>query len=378
MPTAELSARYLDSIDRPDKGVVRHWDRVTKGLVAYVQPSATTLYFQIDVRGKTKRINLGRYPTVKVNQARDAARQLDFDMRFGRARQLDRREVTLKDALDSYLETTGATSQHVTYVTRAINNKLEDWLSYPLTEITGAMVRKRHQELSETGLVMADDTLRAFRTVWNAARDEFEKNDIPSCPTDILRSRSGKRATWNNPAPKLNQPIVDLANWYEAVQRIINPIHREFYLFALLTACRKGEIATIEWDHIDREQRSLYLPKTKSDREHFLPLNDHHFAIIDRLPVQGKYAFPDRTGKRPIVHPRHNGVPGTLHALRHTWASIAAEIGIGEDQIARILNHSNGMRSVTSRYIHVRVDSMRPIMDVVTEEIVTRTHSNMH
>jgi len=105
---------------------------------------------------------------------------------------LDRRELRLKDALTNYLETTRATEQHVTFVKRAINVRLEDWLSYPLSEITGAMIRKRHTELTVDGPVMADETMRALRAVWNAARDEFDRFDIPPCPTDILRKRAGK------------------------------------------------------------------------------------------------------------------------------------------------------------------------------------------
>ena len=125
MPTVELSAGYLDSIERPATGTVRHWDTITKGLVAFVHPTATTLYFQIDVRGKTRRINLGRYPTVKLKQARDAARQLDYEMRFGKAKKLDRRELLLKDAVANYLENTRATAQHVAFVKRSMNVRLE-------------------------------------------------------------------------------------------------------------------------------------------------------------------------------------------------------------------------------------------------------------
>lgn len=375
MPTVELSARQLESLPRPETGLVRYWDTVVRGFVAHVRPTATTLYFQIDQRGKTKRVNLGRYPTVSINKARDAARQLDYEMRFGKAKGMERREITLQDALNTYLETTRACDQHVAFVKRSLEVRLDDWLSHPLSEITGAMVRKRHRELTEDGPVMADETMRAMRAVWNAARDEFEKYDIPPPPTDILRKRSGKRQAWNNPQPKRNQPIHDLAEWAEQVDRILNPVHQAFYRFALLTAMRKGEIARIEWSHIDRKHNYLLIPHTKSGREHYLPLNQHHYAIIESMEKQGQFVFPDRTGKKPIVHPRHDEVPGTLHSLRHTWASVAAEIGIAEDQIGRILNHSNGMRSVTNRYIHVHVDSMRPIMDAVTVEILERLNS---
>ncbi len=364
MPSVELSARHLDSIERPETGVVRHWDTVVRGLVAHVRSNSTTLYFQIDQRGKTKRVNLGRYPTVSVNKARDAARQLDYDMRFGKAKNLERREITLNDALNVYLETSRAGKQQIEYIKRSLLVRLEVWLSYPLSEITGAMVRNRHRELTPEGPVMADETMRAMRTIWNVAREEFENYTIPPCPTDILRSRAGKQQAWNNPTPTRNKPIYDLAAWNEIVECIINPIHREFYRFA-----------RIEWDHIDRERRFLTIPQTKNGREHFLPLNDHHFAIIDKLERQGRYVFPDKSGKRPVVHPRHDEVPGTLRSLRHTWASVAAEIDIPEDQIGRILNHSNGMRTITGRYVHVHADSMRPIMDAVTEELLRRLNS---
>jgi hypothetical protein len=34
------------------------------------------------------------------------------------------------------------------------------------------------------------------------------------------------------------------------------------------------------------------------------------------------------------------------------------------------------MRSVTSRYVHVHVNSMRPVMDAVTEEIRKRLNAS--
>ena len=206
---------------------------------------------------------------------------------------------------------------------------------------------------------MADETMRALRVVWNTARLDFERTNLPSCPTDVLRNRRGKKSGWNNPEPKLNRPIVDLFEWNEKVQEIINPIHREFYLFLLFTACRKSEITTLKWEQVNKIAQYLHLPKTKSGREHFLPINGHHIEILDRLPIQGEYVFPDKNGTGPLINPRHETVPGTFHSLRHTWASIAAEIGFGEDQIGRVLNHANGAtQSITNRYIHVQIASL--------------------
>jgi integrase len=373
MPSIHLTKKYLDNIDRPDKGVVRCWDTEIKGFVAYVQCTTTTLYYQRNIRDKTKRVLLGRYPTISLSQARTSARTFDLEMRQGKAKELLEREVTLKEALSNYLQTSEAVEQHKLFVKRAIEVRLADWNEFPLREITMSMVSRRHILLTKEGPVMADETMRALRSVWNTARLDYERTNLPSCPTDVLQKKRGKRTGWNNPEPKRNRPIVDLYDWRCHVQQITNPIHRDFYLFLLLTACRKSEITSLKWEQINRNGSHLHLPKTKSGREHFLPLNEHHFQILDRIPVQCDYIFPEKTGTGPLVSPRHEEVPGTLHSLRHTWASVAAEIGFGEDQIGRILNHAHsGNRTVTNRYIHVHINSLRPIMDTVTEELTQR------
>lgn len=378
MPTIELTARYLDAVERPASGLVRHWDSRVRGLVAHVQPQATTFYFQIDVKGKTKRINLGRYPTIGLDFARQAARKHDFEMRAGTAKELAvaPRELTLQDALDHYLSVTAASAQHVAYVTRALTVKLSEWLPLPLKAITGAMVRARHAELTPDGPVMADETMRAFRTVWNAARSEFEDAALGDCPTAKLEKQT-KRTTqqWNDPPATANQPIRDLATWKAQVDRIINPVHREFYLFTLLTGCRRTEVATIRWEQINREEQFLHLPTTKNGREHYLPLSAQHFEIIDRLPRQSDYVFPDRTTRGPVAHPVHDEVPGTLHSLRHTFATVAGEIGVPKDQVSRLLNYSNGMASVTDRYIKVHVNSLRPFMEDIAVKLTRRTQT---
>ncbi len=44
----------------------------------------------------------------------------------------------------------------------------------------------------------------------------------------------------------------------------------------------------------------------------------------------------------------------TIHALRHSYASAAAELGFSELTIAGLLGHR--LASVTARYSHLRVD----------------------
>lgn len=373
MPTARLTETYLQRAERPTEGVIRHWDTEVKGFVAHVRPAATTLYYQRDVRGKTKRVLLGRLGTVKLDAARTMARMHDLEMRNGTAKQLRKQEtVTLRMALAKYLDVTTATEQHVAHVKRAIEVRLKAWLERPLEAIKMADVLAMHTRLSNEAPCMADDVMRAYRAVHNVAQIEFEDARLPPCPTLALKKRQGKRG-WNNPEAKRNAPITDLRAWREAVERIENPTHRGFYLFGLMTGLRKTEIATLTWDQIDLERRTLRLPKTKNGRPHEIPLNDHHLAILDALPRYRRYVFPDVSGARPVVNPRHEFVPGTLHSMRATWASVGAAIGFGDDQTGRVLNHAHASRTVTNKsYIRLTADDMRPIVDAVTDELARR------
>ena len=156
MPSNHLTKKYLDNLERPAVGVVRHWDTDIKGFVAYVQSTATTLYYQRNIRDKTKRILLGRYPTVTLQQARKSARSLDLEMRHGKAKHLLEREVILKEALLNYLSTSDVTEQHRAFVKRSIGVRLSDWVDYPLSEITMRMVIARHTALTARAAVLGD------------------------------------------------------------------------------------------------------------------------------------------------------------------------------------------------------------------------------
>ena len=56
----------------------------------------------------------------------------------------------------------------------------------------------------------------------------------------------------------------------------------------------------------------------------------------------------------------------TPHTLRHTFASIAAELGFSELTIAALLGHA--ARGVTQRYIHID-EALRMTSDKVAQEI---------
>jgi site-specific recombinase XerD len=83
------------------------------------------------------------------------------------------------------------------------------------------------------------------------------------------------------------------------------------------------------------------------------------------LPVFWKYGFarttlPDLERATGVNKSGLSGV--TPHVLRHSFASIADDLGFTEVTIAALVGHAKG--SVTSKYIHMLSVSLRRIRSV--------------
>lgn len=367
MPALNITEESLRRVAVPESGRAVFTDTKLKGFSVVVGKQSRSFYAQRDVRGKTHKVFLGRYGQINVVEARKAAEDVIHGMRRGEARYLERENPTLRDALDGYIKATSACEQHKTYVKRACEIRLKDWLDQPLRDLTRGMIRTKHSTLGKGGKTMANDTLRAFRTVYNYALAEYEKAVLPVCPTIALRGK------WYTEANERNGPIRDLAAWKKAVDALDNPTHRQIYLLCLLTGLRKTEACQLEWSRILPDR--IFIRENKSNRPFYLPVLDEHRTVLDAMKGMHKeYVFPDRTNKGPTVDPRHDEVPGTMHSLRHTFASIGAEVGVPDDIIARLLNHSSS--KITSRYIAVDVEALREPMQKIVSEIVKRLNAS--
>jgi integrase len=127
-----------------------------------------------------------------------------------------------------------------------------------------------------------------------------------------------------------------------------------------LTGCRRGEIIGLKWADVDLENSCLRLSDSKegaSVRPIGLPVVE--FLEERRRAADGDYVFPgERSAEAYGALPNQwnrifkGSALGdvTPHVLRHSFASIANDLGFTEITIAALLGHSKG--SVTSKYVH--------------------------
>ena len=87
--------------------------------------------------------------------------------------------------------------------------------------------------------------------------------------------------------------------------------------------------------------------------------------------LDDRWVFPADSTSGHIVAWDHDHVPGTLHSLRHSFATTAVEAGIPEEVVGRLLNHAS--KTITGqRYVRPNLDFMRAAMKVVVEELERR------
>jgi integrase len=131
--------------------------------------------------------------------------------------------------------------------------------------------------------------------------------------------------------------------------------------FLALTGWRSGEALGLRWANLDLARRTATLPDTKTGRSG-RPLSH---AVCDVLRAL------TRLGERELVFPATRGdgrmagfrklwnriaklgalpLDVTPHVLRHSFSSLAADLGYSELTIAALVGHRG--HTITSRYVH--------------------------
>lgn len=149
--------------------------------------------------------------------------------------------------------------------------------------------------------------------------------------------------------------------------------------FLALTGWRRGEVLTLKWPEVDLITRTARLVETKTGFS-MRPLSIAACEVLDSMPRLGQLVFPASTATDKKMSGFHKiwlriasdaKLPRdvTPHILRHSFASIAADLGYSELTIAALMGHKKA--SVTSKYAHhadaVLLQAADAVADRITE-----------
>jgi integrase len=151
----------------------------------------------------------------------------------------------------------------------------------------------------------------------------------------------------------------------------------DVFLFLAISGWRSGEAKNLKFSEVDLERRVATLGDTKSGVS-IRPLSCAAVEIIKRQPVKnGKFVFEHRHAK-PVSNltPWWNklGMPDDVspHVLRHSIASLGADLGLPDHTISGLLGHAR--QGITSRYLHLGDKALLEASDLVANETLRLMH----
>ena len=250
-----------------------------------------------------------------------------------------------------------------------------DGLNTLQESVRAAVIARTRNPNADTGKNSADATMTmlCFLAGYTRGKD-------PTCPAWIRQAvdRFGPRSRDNT-----GMGLADIGPWWEKVKMVQNQTRRELALFMLLTGLRKRDALNASRKRLDETAKTLLLPKPKGhkddrDRSFTLPLTDAAMGCILRARVlQHKptdILFANEKGK-PFSNDtlqRGDEVFATGHVLRHSFETIAEDIGVPDSTIERLLNHSASTQ--TRKYGNRRKisTSLREGMEMISAAVMAQ------
>lgn len=399
---AKLTKRFVEAVAPQSKGHVV-WDDEFPGFGLRVYPSGKRSYIvQYRSRGRSRRYTIGLHGLWTPETARREAKAL-----LGRAahggdpaeeREEERRALTIKQLCEQYIadmeaglilgkggrpkkETTIATdvgrlrrhivpllgTRRVRDITKPdMNNLMKDIIAGK-TRVTVKTEKLRGKAIVRGGPGTAIRTMGLLGGVFSYA---VEAGIIEHNPTHGLRK----------PKYKVRDRRLSEAE-YRTLGDILRRgcrsnqlrIHADILRLIALTGCRRGEIVNLKWSAVDLEGSCLRLADSKEGatvRPVGLPVVEYFEK--ERAHRTGTYVFPGQdidnaVGNFPQSWKKlFKDTPlwdVTPHVLRHSFASMANDLGFTEITIAALIGHAKG--SVTSKYVHTLDSTLIMAADTV-------------
>jgi integrase len=358
-----------------------HLDAETPGLGVRVTENAARSYiFEARVHGKTVRVTIGDVRSWPLAKARAEARGLatlvdrgidprdEADQKrveAGAAQAEERRNSLLFAAVwQTYIATNkgrwgerhraahryfaqagGEKKRHSDETT--VPGPLAALMTLKLAELTPERIARWIESERKERPTSAASSFRLLRAFVNWTREVPEYKSI--VPTDACTARAVRDVL---PSPQTKEGDClqreQLPAWFQAVQKLGNPVISAYLQGLLLTGARREEIGSLRWGDVDFQWNSLTI-RDKMDGQRTIPLTPFVASLLCALPRRNEWVFSSPAAKDGrMVEPRiaHNsaleaaGLPHvSLHGLRRSFGTLAEWVEIPTGVVAQIQGH---------------------------------------
>jgi integrase len=374
-----------------------YWDGKTPGLGLRVTATGAKAYiFETSLNNKTIRLTIGDTRTWSISKAQDEAtrlktltdqgtdpRQVKKDVIAEKQAKVDaisaqqvKESVTVRTAWNDYIRERSAAIKdgkpewgdrqraHHAYFIQAGGEKrkrgarpgesaftkpglLVPLMTKRLVDLDAKAIAAwldKETKRTPTSAAHAFRSLRAFLT-WCGKQEAYSAAvHADACQTETVKKKVPTPKTKKNDSLRKAQ----IKPWFEAVQKIGNPVISAYLQGLLLTGARRNELAALRWADVDFQWKSLTI-RDKVEGERTIPLTPYMEHLIAVLPRRNEFVFssPSAASGR-IEDPRIQHVKAlaaaalpalSLHGLRRSFGTLAEWVEVPAGVVAQIMGH---------------------------------------
>lgn len=296
--TINFSVKALEQLTPPVKGFDSYRDAKSYYLNLYITSKGIkTFYVRRQVNGRDKRLTIGRFPILSIEQARIKAMSYlsmiaeGQDPHEHRKQQLANRK-TLGEHFDEYIERYSKVHKKTwAEDKRDIEKHCSHWFKRALSDITNAEVRQLHERLyADSGHCQANKILIRLRTIYNKAIEWGWKGSNPTDKIKRYKETSRDRFVQREELPFLNN----------ALEGLENSTHKDYFKMLFLTGARKTNVRMMQWNEINWDKNEWRIPMTKNGDPLVIPLVPRAIDILTTRYSKQKttWVFPHTYDKK--------------------------------------------------------------------------------
>ncbi len=393
----KITKRSIDAAKAGDRDTFL-WDNEIKGFGLKVTPKGKKVYLlQYRLHGALRRFTIGTHGSPWTpDKARDEALRLMGQVKAGKdpssIRQDEKSAKNVSQLCDLYLKEGCGTKSTSTIETdkgrikrhikpllgrKRVKDVTPNDIKRMMNDIasgktaTDEKTGKHGRALVTGGKGTASRTVGLLGGIFSFAVDGGMRSDNPVRGVKRFADRRNERFLSPKELAQLGEALT------YAEQNRENKVAINAIRLLILTGCRKSEILTLQWGHVNFETGYLELPTSKTGQKR-VPLGAPALELLASLErIEGNpYVLPGEKEKQHLV-----GLPRVwnrlrkkaglddvrLHDLRHSFASVGAGAGMGLAVVGKLLGHRDP--KTTARYAHIADDPAKAAADRISKSI---------
>ena len=377
----KITKRLVDAL-RPQERERVVWDDEIKGFGVRVHPTGKRVYIvKYRHRGRIVKTTIGPHGPIAPAEARARAAEIITAARTGRdpaaAGGRGARGPTMAELAQRFLEEYAAThckpGTRKVYRSALVNHVIPRLGNRRVADIERADIVALHHALRATPY-QANRTVQILSRLFTLSEVWGLRPDGSNPCRHVRRYREEKRERFLSDAEyaRLGAALKEGEDRGLEPPEVVAAIR-----LLMLTGCRRSEILTLRWEHVDLEAGELRLPDSKTGAK-TVHLGEPAIAVLRAIPRREGDSLVV-AGSRPgspmkNLHYywericRRAGLEGVrIHDLRHSYASGGLLVGEGLPMIGKLLGHTTV--HMTARYAHLADDPLKSAANRIASRI---------